>query len=95
MDLPEELKETLKQPGSRGRLTLKTDEFTFRVEGSGHPRLTFSHSTDTVVRKSDFISDRTLFVNADKSASDIPREMVEALRDPTRAVTIEISAISP
>ena len=95
IDLPGELKETLRQSRSRGRLTLKTGVFIFRVEGSGHPRLTFSNSTDIVVRKSDFISDRTLFVNADKSASDIPREMVKALRDPKRAITIEISAISP
>ncbi len=49
--------------------------------GSG--RMTFKHKTDIVVRKSDFVCDRTLAIKADKAAKDIDREMVELLRDPT------------
>jgi len=63
------------------------------VEGRGDPRLTFSHQTDLVVRKSGFISDRTLMIHTDKSSMDIPRDMVRLLQDPTCRVTVEISAI--
>ncbi len=63
------------------------------VDGRGDPRLTFSHETDLVVRKSGFISDRTLMIHADKSSMDIPRDMVRLLQDPTSRVTVEISAI--
>lgn len=63
------------------------------VEGRGDPRLTFLHETDMVVRKSAFISDRTLMIHADKSSMDIPRDMVRMLQDQKNIVTVEISAI--
>jgi uncharacterized protein len=94
-EFPEDLKEILTQSGATGHLILSTGHFTFKVEGSGDPGLTFSHATDIVVRKSKFISDRTLLINADKSAVDLPRGMVRLLQDPRRSVTIEISATTP
>jgi len=45
-----------------------------------------------VVRRSGFISDRTLMIHADKAASDLPREMVRMLKDRRNSVSIEISA---
>lgn len=88
-----DLKRVLSSPTGRGRLALRVGTFEFRVEGRGDPRLTFSHKTDLVIRKSGFISDRTLMVYANKSSSDIPRGMVRLLQDPTSRVTVEVSAI--
>jgi hypothetical protein len=92
-DLPLDVKRVLSNPSGRGRLTLRVGTFEFMVEGRGDPRLTFSHETDLVVRKSGFISDRTLMINADKCSWDIPRDMVRLLQDPTSRVTVEVSAI--
>jgi hypothetical protein len=92
-NLPADLKRVLSSPSGRARLRLQTGRFEFTVEGKGDPRLTFSHATDLVVRKSGFISDRTLMIHADKSSMDIPRDMVRLLQDPTSRVTVEISAI--
>lgn len=89
--LPEDLKQALSSSSGRGRLVLRAGPFEFEVEGRGDPRLTFSHETDLVVRKSGFISDRTLMVFADKSSMDIPRDMVRLLQDPACRVTVEIS----
>lgn len=90
--LPEDLKRALSSSSGRGRLALRVGPFEFEVEGRGDPRLTFSHETDLVVRKSGFISERTLMIFADKSSMDIPRDMVRLLQDPTSRVTVEISA---
>jgi uncharacterized protein len=90
--LPEDLKLVLSSSSGRGRLALRVGPFEFAVEGRGDPRLSFSHETDLVVRKSGFISDRTLMILANKSSMDIPREMVRLLQDPTNRVTVEISA---
>lgn len=49
--------------------------------GYGSERLVLDHPTDIVVRKSDFICGRTLLINADKSASEINREIVDLLKD--------------
>ena len=92
-DLPVGLKRVLSSSSGRGRLRLEVGGIEFMVEGRGDPRLTFSHQTDLVVRKSGFISDRTLMIHANKSSMDIPRDMVRLLQDPTSAVTVEISAI--
>jgi uncharacterized protein len=91
-DLPEDLKRALSSSSGRCRLALRVGPFEFQVEGRGDPRLTFSHETDLVVRKSGFISDRTLMIFADKSSMDIPRDMVRLLQDPSNMVTVEISA---
>ena len=48
----------------------------------GSDRLTFKHKSDIVVRKSEFVCDRTLAIRANKSARDINREIVELLKDP-------------
>lgn len=92
-DLPEDLKRALSSSSGRGRLALRVGPYEFTVEGRGDPRLTFFHETDLVVRKSAFISDRTLMIHADKSSMDIPRDMVRMLQDPKNRVTVEISAI--
>ena len=91
-NLPEDLKRVLSSPSGRGRLALRVGPFEFVVEGKGDPRLTFSHDTDLVVRKSGFISERTLMILADKSSMDIPRDIVRLLQDPINRVTVEISA---
>ena len=91
-NLPEDLKRVLSSSGGRGRLALRVGPFEFVVEGNGDPRLTFSHDTDLVVRKSGFVSERTLMILADKSSMDVPRDMVRLLQDPTNRVTVEISA---
>jgi hypothetical protein len=91
-NLPEDLKRVLSSSTGRGRLAIRVGPFEFTVEGRGDPRLTFLHDTDLVVRKSAFISDRTLMIHADKSSMDIPRDMVRLLQDGNNRVTVEISA---
>ena len=91
-NLPQDMKHILSSSSGRGELALRVGPYEFTVEGRGDPRLTFRHETDLVVRKSAFISDRTLMIHADKSSMDIPRDMVRMLQDPKNIVTVEISA---
>ncbi len=46
-----------------------------------------------VVRKSGFVSDRTLLVNSDKAARDIPRGLIRLLQKPEERVAIELRVI--
>ncbi|HYY92500.1 MAG TPA: DUF371 domain-containing protein [Candidatus Dormibacteraeota bacterium] len=94
-DLPQALREILSKPGSKARLTLLVDGLNFVVEGRGDARLTLSHPSDFVIRRSGFVSDRTLMVYADKSARDLPPEIVRLLRDLDQKVTVMISAEAP
>lgn len=49
------------------------------VTGCGHPDLEFTNERGFVGRTSDYVDDRTVMVNADKSAADLDRDLVAAL----------------
>lgn len=61
------------------------------VEAWGSPQLTFSHLTDFVVRRSDYVCGRTLAIRADKAARDLSRSLVEKLQNPRRKVKITLT----
>ena len=81
-DLPEELKNKLKNPESKVTFSIKVGDEDFQIEGKGHPDLILTHTEDIVIRKSDFICPRTLAVKCDKASDLLPRSMVTQLQDP-------------
>jgi hypothetical protein len=80
--LDSQVKEALRRRGSMVTLRIVAGPLSFSIMASGDPRLQLSHVHDMVIRKSDFISDRTLAIRADAAAKDIPREVVNLLRNP-------------
>lgn len=54
-----------------------TDTLTAR----GHPELTFEGDRSLVGRTSDYVDDRTVFVDADGAAADLDRDLIDALAD--------------
>ena len=92
-DLPAATKKALATDMCRARLTFEIGDQTFSVEGQGDSALTFSHPTEFVVRKSGFISDRTLMIHANRSAADIPRPFVRLLRDPDQKILLKLELI--
>ena len=84
------MKKALASDTCEARLTFEIGDQTFSVEGQGHPGLTFSHPTEFVIRKSGFVSDRTLMVHANRAAADIPRSFVRLLQDPTRRILVRL-----
>jgi len=89
-DLPDDLKARLRDPLATVRLSIVVNEQTFSFEGRGHPELELSHPEDIVIRRSGFTCPRTLAVKSDKASDDLPRGMVEALRDPKTAGSLVI-----
>jgi hypothetical protein len=91
-DLNPRIKEAIRCEGSTVRLLIETEEKTFTVEGKGDPRLTLSHPSDMVIRKSGYICDRTLVIMADKAACDIDNSMIELLRKEKCQISLTIEA---
>ena len=89
-DLPESFKEKLQDSKSKVQFSIRVAEHEFIVEGRGHPNLTLSHKEDIVIRKSDFVSPRTLAVKCDKASDLLPREMVQLLQNPNARGTFTI-----
>jgi hypothetical protein len=87
-DLSEEFKESLRKPGAKLTLTIEANGITAQINAYGSPKLILTHPSDMVVRKSSYIDDRTLAINADKAAADLPRKLVEKLRNPKQKARI-------
>jgi hypothetical protein len=90
-DLPEELKNKLKNSDSKITFSIKVGDDDFVIEGMGHPDLILTHTEDIVIRKSDFICPRTLSVKCDKASDLLPRNMVRQLQDPSTIGTLTIT----
>ena len=89
-DLSAEFKENLRKPHSKLSVLIEVDDVTEQVNAYGSPRLILNHPTDMVIRKSDYVCNRTLAIHADKAAQDLPREFVEKLKNPKQKVKITL-----
>jgi hypothetical protein len=92
-DIPERLKEKLRDKRSAVTISIHVNDEIFQVAGSGNPDLILEHPHDIVIRKSKFLCPRTLAINCNKASDDIPRKMIKMLQDPkTKGVfVIEIT----
>lgn len=63
------------------RATVMVGDRRVTVEGRGHPDLSFASERGAVVRTSDHVDDRTVLVEANTAAADLPRPLVSALAD--------------
>jgi len=62
-------------------LVLEADGHRDEVTASGRPDLELTNDRSMVGRTSTYVDDRTAFVDADKAAADLDRDLVAALAD--------------
>jgi hypothetical protein len=89
-DLSPEFKENLRKPHAKLSVRIEVDDIIEQVNAYGSPKLILTHPTDMVIRKSDYVCNRTLAIHADKAAQDLPRDFVEKLRNPKQKVKITL-----
>ncbi len=90
-ELNEEVRAMAKDRRSKITLTMSVGELEESVTGYGDPRITLQHPTDIVVRKSQYVCDRTLCVKADKAACDLSRKMIHLLSNPDQKMVVKLS----
>ena len=90
-DLSKQFKNALRMPNAKLTIELEVDGLKGQINAYGSPELPLSHPNDLVIRKSEFFSDRTLAVKADKSSSDLSRAVVEKLKNPKQQVTVTLT----
>ncbi len=90
-DLSAEFKNALRQPNAKLTIQLEVDGLVGQINAYGSSELTLNHPNDLVIRTSEFISDRTLAVNADKSSGDLSKAVVEKLKNPKQQVTLTLT----
>jgi len=60
------------------------------ILAQGSSRLLLTSDTKVILRKSTYIEPATLGVRASKAASDLRRDLVERLRDPSTIIEVEL-----
>ena len=90
-DLSREFKEKLKKPNAKLAIIIEADGLTQQVNAAGSPKLVLTNKADMVIRKSAYISDRTLAIHADKSSNDLPRDFIKKLKNPGQKIKITLT----
>lgn len=90
-DLSLEFKENLHMKDSKVTILIEAGEIAETVNASGDPSLILTHPSDIVVRKSNYICNRTLAIKSDKAACDLSRTLMEKLRSPNQRVKITLT----
>jgi uncharacterized protein len=90
-DLNISLKHKLRTTGAVVKISIVVEPFEFEVSGYGSNTLEISHDHDIVLRKSNYVDSRTLAVSCDKSAFDIPRNLVTLLTSTATKGMMKIS----
>lgn len=90
-DLSTDFKRALRQLNAKLTVEIEVDGLKGEITAFGSPELKLNHPNDLVIRKSEFISDRTLAVRADKSSGDLSKAVVEKLKNPKQQVTLTLT----
>lgn len=80
-DLSERLKKEISRAGSCLIIDLVVGENEFMISAKGGALLPLSHPQDIVIRKSNFHCPRTVALESSAAAIDIPRLIVEELKN--------------
>jgi len=94
IDLSNEFKQNLRKENIRITVLVEAGGFSEAINAYGSPQLTLTHPTDIVIRKGNYICNRTLAIYADKAACSLSRKLVEKIRNPTQEVKITLTVKS-
>lgn len=89
-DFAPDFKRILQDEGAKFMMMIEADDRRDVVSAWGSSSLSMESLRDFVVRKSEYVSRRTLAIKADKAAIDLSRELVSKLRNPNQQVRITL-----
>lgn len=93
-DLSPKFKEKLRRKNAILTIRIEVEGVVEEIKASGSSHLILTHPTEIVVRKSDYISNRTLAIRADKTSYDLSKRLVDKLKNPNQKVKITLTAKS-
>lgn len=80
-DFPKEFKEKIANSNSKIKVSLFTSNGYDEIIGFGNEKLSLTHPTDIVIRKSSFTCSRTLMIKSNKAAIDLDENLIKDLKN--------------
>lgn len=71
-------------------INITVDDEILIINAKGHQDITLTNPSDLVVRKSTYVCPRTLAISADKASIDIPRSIINRMKNPNVNGSLEI-----
>ena len=93
-ELSSGVREAIRLEGSTLLITIEVPPESFLVKAKGGPELTLASPTEMVIRRSQFVSPRTLALGANYAAKDVPRTITGRLRNPECRGLLRIEVLS-
>jgi hypothetical protein len=90
-DLNSEFKKILRREDARVTVLIEVEGIKEVIQAFGSPKLILTHPRDIVIRKSNYICNRTLAIHADKAAYDLSRSFVRKLQNPRQTINITLT----
>lgn len=90
IDLSDEFKDALLNDDANLKIIVEAGGKEDSALAKGSRLLSLKDINDMVIRKGNFICDRTLAINSNKAAIDFDRKLIEILKDPRTKVRIKL-----
>jgi hypothetical protein len=90
-DLSLRFKENLRKQNAKLTILIEAGGIAEQIQARGAQQLILSHPPGAVIRKSDYVCNRTLAIRADKAANELPEALVEKLKNPKQEVKITLT----
>ena len=91
-DLSKDFRAACVNDNARILVELRTSDLIVRVRGRGSHLLTLTGEEEIVIRKSSYVSNRTLMIQADKAASDLQRKFIRGLKSTSTDIYVHLAA---
>jgi hypothetical protein len=91
VDLSLDFKKNICKKNAKITILIEAGEVMDVVNAFGSPKLILTHPTDIVVRKSNYICNRTLAIQSDRAAYGLSRKLIEKLKNPNQNVKITLT----
>jgi len=88
--LSTKFRNNLQKSSSRLTVIFELGSLKEHITAFGSPKLILTHPTDMVIRKSNYICNRTLGIQADKASRDLSRVFVEKLKDQKQEIKVTL-----
>lgn len=89
-DLSREFKQLLKSETALVIFKLEVGPFTWMVKGYGSEKMILTDVKSMVFRRSQYICHRTVMIKADSAASNLPRGILQFLKNPDTIIHITL-----
>jgi hypothetical protein len=90
-DLSETFRRSCKDDKARILVEISSSGIIEKIVGRGCHLLSLSHPEEIVIRRSTYVSERTLMIGANAAAADIDRRLIHKLRSSSTRIRIRLT----